>query len=137
LAEHAVALDQSDPAGAIRGLAPKGVDRVVEVALSDNADLDAAVVANDAVVAAYATRADRTEIPFWPLLFANVTLRLLGSDDFTADAKQQAARDLTSSAAAGALHIAFGQSYPLHDVAEAHDHVDAGTRGRILIEIPQ
>ena len=44
---HAVALDQSDPAGAIREFAPKGVDRVVEVALSDNADLDAAVVAKE------------------------------------------------------------------------------------------
>jgi NADPH:quinone reductase len=88
---HAVALDQSDPAGAIREFATKGVDRIVEVAFSDNADLDAAVVANDAVIATYATRADRPEIPFWPMLFANVTLRLLGSDDFPAEAKQHAA----------------------------------------------
>jgi NADPH2:quinone reductase len=134
---HAVALDQSDPAGAIREFAPKGVDRVVEVALSDNADLDAAVVANDAVIAAYATRDDRPEIPFWPMLFANVTLRLLGSDDFPAEAKQLAARDLTSAAAAGALHVEVGQSYPLHQIADAHDHVDAGARGRTLVDIPQ
>ena len=89
---HAVALDKSDPAGVIRESAPKGVDRIVEVAFSENADLDAAVVGNDAVIAAYATRADRPEFPFWPMLFANVTIRLLGSDDFPAGAKQQAAR---------------------------------------------
>ncbi|WP_319450421.1 MULTISPECIES: NADPH:quinone reductase [unclassified Mycobacterium] len=134
---HAVALDQSDPAGAIREFAPKGVHRIVEVALSDNVDLDAAIVANDAVIAAFATRTDRTEIPFWPLLFANATLRLLGSDDFPAEAKQQAARDLTSAAAAGALHVAIDQRYPLHRIAGAHDHVDAGTRGRILVDITQ
>ena len=134
---HAVALDQPDPAGAIREFAPKGVDRVVEVAMSDNADIDAAVVANDAVIAAYATRVDRPEIPFWPMLFANVTLRLLGSDDFPAEAKQQAARDLTRAAAAGALQIEIGQSYPLHQIADAHNHVDAGTHGRILVDIPQ
>ncbi len=134
---HAVALDQCDPAGAIREFAPKGVDRIVEVALSENADLDAAVVANDAVIAAYATRADRPEIPFWPMLFANVTLRLLGSDDFPAEAKHQAARDLTGAAAAGALHVEVSQSYPLHRIAGAHDHVDAGTRGRILVDIPR
>jgi NADPH2:quinone reductase len=134
---HVVARDQSDPTGAIREFAPNGVDRVVEVALSDNADLDAAVVANDAVIAAYATRADRTEIPFWPMLFANVTIRLLGSDDFPVEAKRQAARDLTNAAAAGALHIEIGQTYPLHRIADAHDHVDAGTRGRILVDIPQ
>ena len=59
--------------------------------LSDNADLDDAVAANDAIIAAYATRSARTEIPFWTLLFNNVTLRLLGSDDFPDQARRQAA----------------------------------------------
>src|SRR4051812_9610050 len=56
---HAVALDQPDPAGAIRAHAPDGVDRIVEVAFSDNIDLDAAVAKNQTVIAAYATRQDR------------------------------------------------------------------------------
>lgn len=132
---HAVALDHADPATAIRQHAPQGVDRIVEVAMSDNADLDAAIVANDAVIAAYATRADRPELPFWPLLFANVTLRLLGSDDFPVEAKQQAARDLTTAAAAGALRIPIGHRYPLTEIAQAHDRVDAGSRGRVLVTV--
>jgi NADPH:quinone reductase-like Zn-dependent oxidoreductase len=72
-----------------------------------------------------------------PAKSKTLTIRLLGSDDFPADAKEQAARDLTSAAAAGALHIEVGQSYPLHRIADAHDHVDAGTRGRVLVDIPQ
>ncbi|MEU9207859.1 NADPH:quinone reductase [Streptomyces sp. NPDC048415] len=134
---HAVALDSGDPAEAIRAYAPHGVDRIVEVALSDNADLDAAVVAGDAVVAAYATRADRPELPFWPLLFNNVTLRLLGSDDFPSEAKRQAARDLTAAAAVGALTADVGDRYPLEDIAKAHDRVDTGGRGRVLITVPR
>ncbi|WP_455567506.1 zinc-binding dehydrogenase, partial [Streptomyces bobili] len=134
---HAVALDTGDPAAAIRSYATRGVDRIIEVALSDNADLDNAVAADEAVIAAYATRTDRTEIPFWPLLFNNVTLRLLGSDDFPAEARRQAARDLTSAAAVGALTVAVGDRYPLDDIAEAHDHVDAGGgRGRVLVTVP-
>ncbi|MGW3977810.1 NADPH:quinone reductase [Streptomyces mirabilis] len=133
---HAVALDSADPAAAIRTYAPRGVDRIIEVALSDNADLDTAVAATDAVIAAYATRADRTEIPFWPLLFNNVTLRLLGSDDFPAEARRQAARDLTAAAAVGALTVDVGDRYPLEDIAKAHDRVDAGGRGRVLVTIP-
>ena len=105
---HAVALDQPDPASAIRAIAPQGAQCIVEVALSDNADLDAAIVDNDAVIAAYATRAGRPELPFWPMLF-NVTIRLLGSDDFSAKAKKQAAQDLTTAATAGALGIEVGQ----------------------------
>jgi NADPH2:quinone reductase len=133
---HAVALDAGDPAAAIRAHAPDGVDRIIEVALSDNADLDDAVAANGAVIAAYATRDDRTEIPFWTLLFNNVTLRLLGSDDFPAEARRQAARDLTAAAAVGALTADVGDRYPLEDIAKAHDRVDAGGRGRVLVTIP-
>src|SRR6516225_9701655 len=53
---YPVALDSNDAASVIREHAPGGVDRIVEVDFSDNADLDAAVVANDAVIAAYASR---------------------------------------------------------------------------------
>ncbi|MGW1564089.1 NADPH:quinone reductase [Streptomyces sp. NPDC002144] len=133
---HAIALDSGDPAAAIRAHAPDGVDRIVEVALSDNADLDDAVAANGAVIAAYATRSNRTEIPFWTLLFNNVTLRLLGSDDFPAEAKRQAARDLTAAAAVGALTVDVGDRFPLAGIAQAHDRIDAGGRGRVLIDIP-
>ncbi|MGW3408789.1 NADPH:quinone reductase [Streptomyces sp. NPDC000888] len=132
---HAVALDTDDPAADIRAYAPDGVHRVVEVSLSANADLDNTVTAPDAVIAAYGTHADRTELPFWPLLFNNVTLRLLGSDDFPAKAKRQAARDLTAAAATGALTVHVGDRYPLEDIAKAHDRVDAGSRGRVLITV--
>ena len=133
---HAVALDQPDPVDAIRANAPEGVDRIIEVAFSDNADLDAAVAANDAVIAAYATRHARPEIPFWPMLFANITIRLLGSDDFPAAAKHQAAADLTTAARQGALSIPIGDPLPLEQIAKAHDRVDAGARQRVPVKIP-
>ncbi|MFJ6657425.1 NADPH:quinone reductase [Streptomyces sp. NPDC091377] len=134
---HAVALDWDDPAAALLDRAPRGVDRIVEVALSDNADLDNAVAAENAVIAAYATRADRTEVPFWPLLFKNVTLRLLGSDDFPGPARRQAVRDLTAAAAVGALSVGIGARFPLERIAAAHDRVDAGGRGRVVVDLPR
>ena len=72
--------------------------RIVEVDLSDNIELDAAIANNNTVIAAYATRNDPVSFPFWSMLFDNVTIRLLGSDDFPAEAKRQAAIDLTSAA---------------------------------------
>ena len=134
--EHAVALDQPQPAEAIRAHAPQGVDRIIEVAFSENADLDAAVAANDGVIAVYATRRDRPEFPFWPMLFANLTIRLFGSDDFPLAAKRQAAAELTAAAREGALRILVGNPLPLDRIAEAHDRVDAGARERVLLAIP-
>jgi NADPH:quinone reductase len=133
---HAVALDADDPAAATRVYAPNGVDRVIEVAFSENVDFDIAVAANGCVIAAYATRAIRPAIPFWPMLFSNVTVRLLGSDDFPASAKRQAVADLTEAAREGALRIRVGDPFPLERVAEAHDRVDAGVRERVLLRIP-
>ena len=129
-----VALDD-DPAAAIRRVAPDGVDRIVEVAFDANADLDAAVIRNLGTIAAFATGTDRPTIPFWPMLFQNTTIRLLGSDDFPQEAKAQAAADLTAAAAAGALSASIAATYPLERIAEAHDAVDAGAHGRVLLEI--
>jgi NADPH2:quinone reductase len=130
---HAIALEHDDAADRVRDVAPAGVDRIIEVALSANADLDAAVIAPDGVIAAYATRDPRPSIPFWPLLFANTTLRLFGSDDFPADAKLAAARELTELAASGKLDVDIAGIHPLHDIATAHEIVEAGTRGRVLV----
>jgi len=134
---HAVALDQTQPDEAIRAYAPEGVHRIIEVAFSENADLDAAVAAPDGVIATYATRHDRPDFPFWSMLFANLTIRLLGSDDFPREAKRQAVVDLTTAAREGALSIPSGDPLPLDQIAEAHDRVDAGTRERVLLAIPR
>jgi NADPH:quinone reductase len=136
LADRVVSL-QSGPVTEIRRLAPDGVDRVIDVALSANADLDAAVVRSGAIVAAYASPAERAEIPFWPMLFANVTIRLLGSDDFPQEAKDAAARDLTAAAAESALAVTVADTFPLARIAAAHERVDSGKApGRVLITVP-
>ena len=109
VADHVVSLE-SEPACADPLLAPGGVDRIVEVALSANADLDVEVIRNGAVVAAYASPNGHPALPLWPMLFANVTIRLLGSDDFPQAAKDAAARDLTAAAAESALAIPIGVS---------------------------
>jgi NADPH2:quinone reductase len=135
LVPAAVALDQPDPAAAIRRTAGGGVDRIIEVAFSDNVDLDAEVARNGAVIAAYATREDRPDFPFWPMLFDNVTIRLLGSDDFPPDARRQAALDLTEAARSGAWSVRVGAPIALAEAASAHELVDAGSRERVLLQV--
>lgn len=135
LADRAVALDDPEAEQLIRQHAPDGVDRIIEVAFSDNITLDAAVAANGAVIAAYATRDPRPRLDFWPMLFDNLTIRLLGSDDFPADAKAMAARDLTTAAHSGQLTVPVGAPFPMNQVAAAHDQVDRNNRQRVLLDL--
>lgn len=106
------------------------------MSFSDSADLDAAVAAPGAVIAAYATRDPRPDFDFWPMLFGNLTIRLLGSDDFPAAARQQAAADLSAAANEAALRVPVDDPLPLDRIADAHDRVDANARKRVLLAIP-
>jgi NADPH2:quinone reductase len=133
---YRVALDEGDPVASIRQAAPDGVQRIVEGSFSDNIGLDAAVTAPEAVIAAYATRDPRPAFDFWPMLFANLTIRLLGSDDFPAAAKHRAASDLTAAAQERALRIPVRDPVPLGRIAHGHDSVDARPRERIVLSIP-
>ena len=54
-----------------------------------------------------------------------------------AEARRQAATDLTTAARDGALSVRIGAPLPLERAAEAHDRVDAGTRERVLLAIPE
>src|SRR5438270_893608 len=64
---HGVALNQPQPAEAIRAHAPDGVHRIIEVAFSENADLDAAVATPEArnFGAARCASAGRTALAWW------------------------------------------------------------------------
>jgi NADPH:quinone reductase len=71
------------------------------------------------------------------MLFDNITIRLLGSDDFPVEAKQQAAIDLTAAARAGALVVPLAAPFPLEQAALAHERVDSDNRQRVLLAIPE
>jgi NADPH2:quinone reductase len=57
---------------------------------------------------------------------------VLGSDDFPARMKAHAAGELTSALLERTLHIPIAERLPLDDIATAHEHVEHGTRGRVL-----
>lgn len=135
-AQRVIVAGAPDLAAQIRAVAPAGVHRIAEVDLADHIDLDAEVVALGGTISSYATSVDRPEIPYWPLGFSDVVLRLLGSDDFSPAVKAHAAAELTDALVEGALRIPVTERLPLDEVARAHELVEAGHSGRVVIELP-
>lgn len=119
----------------IRQLAPAGVHRIAEVDFAAHIDIDAAVVATGGVISAYYSSADRPNIPYWTLAFADVSLHLLGSDDFPPAVKAEAAQELTAALLEGRLHAAIAARLPLDDIALAHEQVERGAGGRVLLTL--
>jgi hypothetical protein len=68
------------------------------------------------------------------LVFANIRVFFLGSDDFPSDAKIQATRDLNAALDAGWPGFEIGERVSLAEIARAHELVDhPARRGRVVL----
>jgi NADPH2:quinone reductase len=122
--------------GRIRTLAPEGIGHIVEVAFDSNIEIDTALLAIAGSLAAYATGRPRPTVPFWELLFKNARLFFLDSDDFPADAKAVAARELSAALEAGWPGFETIQRFPLPAIAEAHEAVEShAAPGRVVVTL--
>ncbi|MGO9498963.1 MAG: NADPH:quinone reductase [Solirubrobacteraceae bacterium] len=134
-AHHVIVTDEPDAAAQIRAIAPEGIDRIAEVEFASHIDLDAEVIATGGVICSYYSAADRPEIPYWKLGFADTTLRLLGSDDFPPVVKANAAAALTRALLDGSLRSRIAERVPLEEIVRAHELVERGTGGRVVVNI--
>jgi NADPH2:quinone reductase len=134
-AHHAFLNTDHDLARRILDVAPSGVNRVAEVDFAGHADLDAEILAIGGVVSSYMTSRDRPEIPYWAFGFKDATLRLLGSDDFPPAVKATAAKALTDALVAGELKSTIAARYPLEEIAAAHELIETGVRGRVILDV--
>lgn len=120
----------------VRAYAPDGVDHIVEVDFHSNISLDEQLLGPGGSVATYATGDPARVIPFWPLVFKNVSVFFLGSDDFPAEAKIAGARALNDMLEGQWPGFEVEARFPLHAIAEAHDAVEERSRsGRIVVSI--
>ena len=120
----------------IRAHAPGGIDHVVEVAFSSNVATDEELLRVGGSIATYATSDPSPTIPFWPLVFKNIRLFFLGSDDFPAEAKSAAVSGLNEMLRDGWPGFEIEPQFPLESIAEAHEAVEERTvSGRVVVTI--
>lgn len=120
----------------IRAHVPHGVDHIVEVAFDANVVADEHILRQGGSVATYATGNPTPTIQFWPLVFKNVTVFFLGSDDFPTEAKIDAASALNSALGDGWLGFKIEARVPLEEIASAHEAFERGSnQGRIVLTL--
>lgn len=134
-AAHVLLADDPNLVDTIRAAAPEGVNRVADVDFADHIDTNAEIIAVGGTISSYYSSQDRPAIPYWKLGFADVALRLLGSDDFPPAVKADAATELTAALLEGTLRIPIARRLPLARIAEAHELVEHGSTGRVLLEV--
>jgi NADPH2:quinone reductase len=140
-AHHVVNYKDTDAGDQIRRVAPAGADLVVEVAAGANAELDQSVLKPRGTIAIYANDGG---VPFAPDVRANmglnaryqfVLLYTVGWDRIA-----DAAADLIRAIDDGAFRIGEPAGLPVHRFAleqtpAAHDAVEAGAVGKVLVTV--
>jgi NADPH:quinone reductase len=140
-AHHVVDYRAEDAAEAIRRLVPGGVDVVVEVAPAVNASVNQAVLAPDGTVAVYANNGgDELSVTIRPHMWTNARYQFVLLYTVPETAKHNAIEDVSAALAAGALRVGEEAGLPLHRfplerTADAHAAVEAGTVGKVLIDV--
>jgi NADPH2:quinone reductase len=140
-AHHVVNYREEDTEAAVRDVAPDGVDLVVEVAPAQNNDVDVAVTKVHGTVAIYANNGgDELTVQLRSIFSKNLRYQFLIL--YTLDEKFLAAavEDVQEAVRAGALRVGEEAGVPLHhfpldQTAAAHDAVENGAVGKVLLDI--
>jgi NADPH2:quinone reductase len=119
----------------LRAFAPQ-MDRIVEVALGANLELDLAVSGPQTHIVDYAAEPADPVLPVRKCMNANVTIRFMLLYGLPAEAVDQAAADINKAIAAGALTTLPVIRFPLDQIAAAHEAVETGVTGKVVLDIP-
>jgi NADPH2:quinone reductase len=111
------------------------IDRIIEVALGPNLQLDLAVSGPDTVVVTYAADGKDPVLPVRACMTANVTLRFILLYAVPAAAVQQAVADISAALAEQALTELPVHHFPLTEIAAAHEAVEKHAVGKVVIDL--
>jgi NADPH2:quinone reductase len=140
-AHHVVNYRETDAAAAILAIAPGGVDLVVEVAPAPNQALDLAVTRVHGTIAIYANNGGtELTLPLRETFSRNLRYQFIILYTLDPAMLSLAVSEVSAALLDGALDVGEAAGLPLHhypleDTAAAHDAVEAGTVGKVLIDL--
>lgn len=112
------------------------VDRVVEVEFGGNLPEVLGCIRTGGTIATYASmQVTEPKLPFYRMMFADLTVRMVLVYVMPEAAKQAAIADIARALAGGTLRHRIARRLPLSQVVEAHELVERGAGGCVVVDI--
>jgi NADPH:quinone reductase len=140
-ADHVIDYRRQDVVAEVRKIAPDGVDSIVEVSAAVNAGVDAQVIAQHGAVAMYADDGGaEVTVPVRLQMTANARWQFVLVYTEPRQAKETAVQDVSAAVQDGAVRVGEDAGLPLHvhpleRTAQAHQAVQDGAIGKVLIDV--
>jgi NADPH2:quinone reductase len=113
-----------------------GVDRIVEVEFGGNLPQSLEILKPNGVIAAYASDAvPEPKVPFYALAYRSATVRFILVFMMPEAAKRQAIAEITRWLEAAELRHYIARRLPLAEAVAAHQAMEAGVIGNVVLEI--
>ena len=139
-ADHVVTYTQQDVVAEVRRIAPHGVQTVVEVSAARNAAVDAQVLSTHGAVAMYADDGGaEVTVPVRASMVPNARWQFVLVYTEPQRAKVLAVEDVNAAVLDGAVRVGEDAGLPLHvyplaETAAAHQAVQDGAVGKVLVD---
>ncbi len=140
-ANNVIDYRQEDVVTEVRAIAPHGVNTIVEVSPAANTAIDAEVIARHGCVAVYANDGGSDlQLPVRPLMAPNARWQFVLVYTAPDHWRARALDDLSTAIEDGALRVGTEAGLPVHhysldQAAQAHDAVEQGAIGKVLIDV--
>lgn len=110
-------------------------DRVIDVEFGSNLEQVLDLVKTSGTIATYSSSQEMQPVlPFYRMMFMDLTLRLVIVYDMPERAKREAISDITNALEEGRLIHRIAQAFPLAEIANAHELIEqGGVRGCVLV----
>ena len=113
------------------------IDRIVDVEFGANLATSIEVLRIGGTIATYSsTQVTEPKLPFFQMMYKDVTIRLVIVYAMPEAAKEHAIADIEKALSADALQHRIAHTLPLEDIARSNELVEQGSiRGAVILTI--
>jgi NADPH2:quinone reductase len=115
--------------------ASSGIDRIIELNLGMNLDLDLAVLRPGGTIVLYASDGPDPMLPVRACMIANLKLEFMLLYNISKPAREAAIVVVQQALSAGALDVLIAERLSLDEIVRAHQLQESGPTGRVLITL--